>query len=139
ISTLVGLLTGALGLFVAGFVAAGCVQWYRISGFEGKSGYFMGAIALMGGVMGLVIGLVVSRVVAASVTPGFMKAFGLSWAVVLLLGGVAAMISWLLADIPPRIDGRDLTLEVEIKLPAGESNRPVDPDGKASLMLGSVV
>src|SRR5215470_9084510 len=96
ISTFVALLTGGLGLFVAGFVAAGCVHWYHISGFEGKSGYFMGAIAILGGTAAFFIGLVISRVIAATATPGFLKEVAFSLAMVLVMGSVAALISWLL-------------------------------------------
>ena len=139
ITTLVAVLTGSLGLLVAGFTAAGCVSWYRISGFEGKSGYFMASIALLGSIAGFVLGLVVSRVVAAGATPGFFKAVGVSWGAVLLIGASSASICWLLADIPPKLQGRELTLEVEMKLPVNQTNRPTDPNGKASLTLGSVI
>ena len=118
----IAVLTGVLGLFAAGFIGAGCVSWYRISGFEGKSGYFMAAIALLGGILGTIIGFATSRLLAAGAAPGFLKGLGLSWGIVLLVGGVAALVSWMLADIPPKLNGQTLELEVEIRLPAGETN-----------------
>jgi hypothetical protein len=137
-SIFISVLTGALGLFVAGFIGAGCVSWYRISGFEGKSGYFMAAIALLGGFLGSIIGIVTSRLLAGAAT-GFLKGLGLSWGIVLLMGGVAALISWILADIPPKLNGQALDLEVEIRLPAGETNSPASVPGESALTLGSVI
>src|ERR1043166_8226881 len=93
-SVVVALLTGGLALFVAGCVAGACVSWYRISGFEGGSGYFMGAIALLGGIAGMFIGLITSRLVAASPAPGFFKSLGLSWGIVLGIAGVATLIAF---------------------------------------------
>ena len=66
VSLVIALLTGALGLFVAGGIAALCVSWYRISGFEGGSGYFTVAIAIMGGCTGFFIGLIASRFFSAA-------------------------------------------------------------------------
>jgi hypothetical protein len=138
-SVFIALLTGGLGLFVAGCVAAACVNWYHISGFEGGSGYFMVAIALMGGIAGVFIGLMASWLVGAASAPGFFKGLGLSWGIVLSIAGAATLIAFLLADIPPRIKGRYLDLEVEIKLPVGETNSPANVTGNSSLTLGSVV
>src|SRR5262249_31552608 len=120
-------------------VAGACVSWYRISGFEGGSGYFMGASAILGGIAGLFIGLITSRVVAAGLAPGFLEGLGLSWGIVFGIAGVATLIAFLLADIPPKIGGRYLNLEVEIKLPVGETNSPASVTGESCLTLGSVV
>jgi hypothetical protein len=147
-SIFVGVLSGALGLIAAGLVAAACVDWYRVSGFEGKSGYFVVLNALFGGFIGLVVGIVASRLVAASSHPGFWKALGASCATVLVVAGVVALLAWLFADIPPEIDGNELTLEVEFRLPidqvppkppeaASPENRDERP--RHSFTLGSVI
>ena len=39
----------------AAIVAAFCAQWYRVSNFEGASGYYVVAIAIFGGIAGIVI------------------------------------------------------------------------------------
>jgi len=139
LSIVIAVLTGVLGLFATGFLAAGYASWYRMSNFEGGASYFMIFSALVGGVISLFIGLVVSRVVAAGVEPGFLKGLGCAWGTVLLIGGVLAAIAWLLADIPPKIDGNELELQVEIKLPAGATNPPASLTGDSSLTLGSIV
>ena len=138
-SILVALLTGGLSLCLAGLVAVGCIEWYHISGFEGKSGYFMVAIALLGGIAGCALGFAISRAFGPASWVTFLKGLGISWGVVVLISGSAAGIAWLLADIWPKIDGQYLELEVEIKLPAGETNQPTQLPGKPSFTLGSVV
>jgi hypothetical protein len=139
VSIFVGLLTGGLSLFIAGLVAVGCIEWYHISGFEGKSGYFMVAIALLGGIAGCVLGFAISRAIGAGSWLDFFKGLGISWGVVVLVSGTAAGIACLLADISPKIDGQYLELDVEIKLPVGETNQPTQLEGKPSFTLGSVV
>ena len=86
LTLVVAVLTAVFGLFAAGAVAALAVDWYRVSSFEGGSGYFVILLALVGGAAGFLIGLVGSRVVAARANPGFFKALGTSVAV------LAAMI-----------------------------------------------
>ena len=65
LSLLIALLTGGVGLLGAGFVAALIVDWYRISSFEGGSGFFVVFMALFGGLAGTLIGLIAARVSAA--------------------------------------------------------------------------
>jgi hypothetical protein len=124
VSIAVALLTGALGLVGAGAVANACVSWYRISGFEGKSGYFVIGMALLGGIAGTIAGLVCARIVASWPAPSFLKGVGLSWGVVAGVTAAVAAIAWALADIPPEVDGKKLDLEVEFRLPAGEAEPP---------------
>ena len=58
LSIVIAVLTGVLGLFATGFLAAGYASWYRMSNFEGRADYFMIFAALLGGVISLFIGLV---------------------------------------------------------------------------------
>jgi len=140
VASIVGaLLTGAAGLFVAGFVAALCASWYRMSNFEGASGYFVVLTAILGGIVSFFIGLIVARLVGSGSGLSFLKATGISWGLVVGIAGVTAAIAFLLADVPPRIDGRYLKVEVEIRLPVGETNAPAKIAGESSLVLGSVV
>ncbi len=132
LSFLVAALSGILGLFSSGFVAAAYANWYHVSTREGAAGFFVVGMALLGGIAGFIVGLVSSRVVAA---PSFGKVIACSSGVVLGIAGLAALLLYVLADIPPRIDGDELRLEVEIRLPAGYAK----PDGKPEFTLGSVI
>src|SRR6266540_3729197 len=136
LSLVVAMLTTIAGLLASALVAGLAAMWYRVSSFEGGSGYFVVALALLGGVGGFVIGLVASRIVAARPKPGFLKALGVSTGIVVLLltgtGGVAR----LLADIPPTIDGEEMLLVTELRWPSGAAN-PIAAPGRALVQLGA--
>ena len=57
----VAIATGLLGMVVSGVVANLAVEWYRVSSFEGGSGYFVVGLALVWLIAGAVIGLGVAR------------------------------------------------------------------------------
>jgi MFS family permease len=137
-SIFIALCTGLTGAVLAGFVAALAVDWYRITSFEGASGYFMGAMILLGFAGGLLLGLVTSRVVAAWLDAGFFKTFavaeGLTVGVVVLVGVVAR----LMADVPPRLSGNTLLLDVEISWPEAQRPLPAAGGPEWRLRLGSL-
>lgn len=140
ISLLIAFLTAVLGLFSVGALGAGCVSWYRISSFEGKSGYFVISLALLGGIVGFVIGLVTAYFIPPGGTGlGFLKSLGCAWGAIVGLAGLAAGICWLRADIAPKIGGQELMLEVEFRLPVGETNLPAADKEKSFIEFGSVV
>jgi hypothetical protein len=118
LSIAVACITGIFTLFASGYVADLTVGWYRISSFEGASGYFVVFMALVGGVAGFIVGLITSRAVAARPRPGFLKSLGFSCASVAVLLAATAGTARLLADIPPEIDGETLFLLVELRWPA---------------------
>ncbi len=138
ISITASVLAGLVGLLLASFIANACVSWYRISSFEGQSGYYVIFIALGGGVAGLILGLITSRFIAAHFGPGFLKEFGGALGVVLVLAGVVALLCRWLADVPPTIDGKRLNLEVEFRFPATHSTKLPTAEGKWAFTLGSL-
>lgn len=139
IATITGLLTGVVGLFSVGFLGNLCVSWYRVSPREGGAGYFVIALALLGAVSGFIVGLATTYFVAPDHTGlGFLKAFGTSTGVALALTGVATLLCWMLADIPPTVDGKELSIEVEIRLPAGESIPAVYDEDKNRFELARI-
>jgi hypothetical protein len=138
LSLVIAILDGCLGCVSAGYVAYLCVDWYRVTSREGAAGYFILSLGLLGGLAGCVLGLILARVVGGSGAPGFLKGLGVSAGVVVGLAGLAALISWALADIPPKIQGRILDLLVEIRLPVGEAQPATRVPGDSLLILGSV-
>ncbi|MBX3745735.1 MAG: hypothetical protein KF833_10545 [Verrucomicrobiae bacterium] len=134
---LLALPVAALGLLCGGYIGDHCVRWYRISSFEGGSGYFVVGLALLGGVVGLVTALVTAGALAPQQGPGYLKAFGTSTGIVLAMACLALLSCWLLADIPPRLHGRELTIEVEVRLPA-DAPSPRDAQGESRIELHSV-
>jgi hypothetical protein len=134
----IAILTAVLGLLAAGAIAQAAVGWYRISSFEGGAGYFVVGIALAGGIVGLIIGLIAGRLAAASGGSAFLKGLGVSFSLASGIAGVAALVAWGLADVPPRIDGLPLDLEVEFRLPSSDAEPPASRAGEPKITLGSV-
>jgi hypothetical protein len=114
----VAAVTGVTTMLAAGFAASLAVGWYRISSFEGQSGYFVVALAFLGLLGGLLVGVVTARMLAGG-EPSALRALGL--AQLLALGAVVLVSSTarLLADVPPRLDGEELHLAVEFQWPEG--------------------
>lgn len=129
----VAVLTAILGLFGTGWFASAYARWTQMSNREGAVGYFIIFLALLGGVAGLVAGLVIARW-TGSPDSIFWKPLACSTGFVAVGLGLVAGFCYLQADIPPRLAGDKLRLEVEIRLPAGQDK----PAGKAAFTLGSV-
>ncbi len=133
-SLVVSALTGILGLIVAGVVASLAVDWYRISSFEGGSGFFVVGMALLGLIVGAIVGLITARVTGDA---GVARALGTSSLIVATSGLAIGGVSRLLADIPPTIDGQRLLLAFELKWPASELRAPQEMPGPGHARLGA--
>ncbi|MBL9135732.1 MAG: hypothetical protein JNK85_07685 [Verrucomicrobiales bacterium] len=130
ISLLAALIAGIAGLFLSGFIANACVSWYHVSSREGGAGYFVLFLALGGGIAAFLIGLITARLMASHDGAGFGKEVGAALSVVVGLAAIAALVCRLLADVPPKLDGQDLTLEVEFRFPHSTgTDKPPTADG----------
>ncbi|GEM_PF-713111 len=139
ISIIAAVLAGLVALFLTGLISNACVSWYHISSREGASGYFVIFNSLAGGIVGIVIGLITARIIAGNFGSGFGKELGAALGVVLVIAWVSAALCRMLADVPPRIDGRYLTLEVEFRFPEpSNAGRPPTAEGEWNFQLGSV-
>jgi len=107
-------LTAVCGCMGAAVLGAVCARWYRVTSFEGASGYYVVGIALLGLVGGFFLGLVTSRFAS-----GFWRALGFSVGSEAGLFALIALFAWLGADFPPKLDGKELVVEVEVRLPEG--------------------
>jgi hypothetical protein len=128
------LATGLAGMFAAGYTANLAVSWYRISGFEGQSGYFVVFLALAGLVLGLVVGGVAARIVSGGFVQAAGAALGVVLGLTLLIGGTAR----LLADVPPRLDGDTLLLALEYRWPASQVEAPAAGEHEPYVRLSAV-
>ena len=132
-------LAAVLGLLLAGAIANACVSWYHVSSREGASGFFVMFLGLAGGVLGCIIGLVSARIVASHFGPGFGKELLGALTVVLSIASVCAILCRLLADVPPTIDGRELTLDVEFRFPnTSPTNQPPTATGDWQFVFASL-
>jgi hypothetical protein len=125
------------GSVCGGAIASLCVGWYRVSSFEGRSGYFVVGWALVGGAAAFAIGLVAARVAAAGgdgsaasdaasaaanaaagATSAFPRAAALALGAVGSVAVVVLGLCWLMADHAPTLDGAPVELEVEVRVAA---------------------
>ena len=100
-----------------------------MSNMEGGRGMFVVFVcAPLGILVGLVIGIISSVLVRREGLAGFLTAQ--SWSLVIVCGvaGVLAGVPYLLSDKPPRIDGKRLELQFELRAPA-TFKIPDQPDG----------
>ncbi len=127
LSFVIALLTGIAGLFGTAFLTNFLIRWFRISSFEGNSGYYAAALSILGGIAGLFVGLICARIVAAQPNPGFLKALGVSLGTAASILVIIAIACRLCADVAPRIAGKSLKLILEIQAPANLA-LPLDPE-----------
>jgi hypothetical protein len=137
-SSVVALVTAVLGLLLGGWVASLAVSWYRVSSFEGGSGYFVVAFALLGFVLGLIVGLVMSRAVAGAFELGFWRTLLASSFSIAVMAGIVGGIARAVADVAPTLDGETLLLAVEIRWPASAKESPATDTTPRRLRLYSV-
>jgi len=116
-SLLLAVLSGALGMVCGGFIMNACVAWYRISRFEGKAGFAIVGVALLGGIAGFLIGLIAARMVAAGGNPGVLKGLLYGCGAVLTISLFSLLVCRLGADLEPTLDGHSLELAIEIRCP----------------------
>jgi hypothetical protein len=116
LSILSGVVCAAAGALCAGYVADGYAEWYRISGREGESGYFVVMIGVLGFVAGFIIGVVAARTAGAG---GAAKGFGAGLGLVLGIAGVSWLVARALGDVPPRLRGDTLYVMTELRCPPG--------------------
>ena len=115
VAGLMGMLGGGIGMFAIAFA---CVKWYRISSFEGGSGYFVIALAILGGLVGLVLASVTARLAHSLVGPGWYTQLGLALLVVGASLAIVLAVAYLGADHTPDIGGQGIVVEWEVRLPA---------------------
>lgn len=138
-TVITAVVTAALGTVLSGYVATMAIRWYSISGFEGKSGYYMVAMALLGLFAGLVVGVIVSRIVGATANPSLLKALLISLGTMATLVAIVGGAGRLKADVPPTIDDEALMLMVEVRWPASQTESPAVTSGVSYLELGSAI
>lgn len=112
----VGVLTGLLTAFAAGFAGDLATGWHGMSDREGGRGMFLVFVVVPGAfLVATVVGTWVARASASGALATTGRALAISLGIVVASLGLA----WLTADHPPTIDGQALSLELEVRLPPG--------------------
>jgi hypothetical protein len=125
----IGVITAVVGCLLAFFVGDYLTRLAHVPEMEGQRGMTVVFLcAPLGILVGLVIGIVSAILVRRQGLAGFLIAQG--WSLLILCGvaGLLVGVPYLLSDKPPRIDGKRLELQFELRAPAA-FKIPDQPDG----------
>lgn len=142
-TAIVSAILGGVGMFA---IASAGVKWYRISSFEGGSGYYVMFLMLFGAIGGFVAGLIAARVGYAQWSHDWHAQIVSGVGSVLALLVVTLACFYLGADHVPEQGGRGLVVAWEVRLPAPDDadlfapkGNPADwPENELRLQLVSV-
>lgn len=108
---------------------------YKVSDFEGGRGYAVVFLFVPAGMfLSLAIGIAVARASHGTGAGGFFKAQGIALLASAGTLGALSGIALLLADRAPKIGGKALQLEFEIRIP---TDQPVPDDLKTASLTAS--
>jgi hypothetical protein len=114
----IGVITAVVGMFLAIFASDYLTRLYHVSDMEGQRGMtVIFLFAPLGLVVGFLIGVISALRTRWSGVVGFIKTQGLSILITIAIAAAVSGLLWLGADKPPKIDGKELGLEFELKIP----------------------
>jgi len=104
-------------------------RWFHVSEMEGGRGMMVVFLcAPLGALLASIIGLLVGIVIKRPGWSGYFRAQGLSILIVAAIAGIFTGIIYVGIDKPPKIDGRKLTLDFELRVPSSVKI-PDEPNG----------
>jgi hypothetical protein len=116
---LVAFITAVAGCVLALFAGDYITRLLGVSDFEGQRGYAVVFLcAPLGLIIGFAVGLFVAILTKRAGFVGFLSAQGLSLLIIGMIAGFLTGLIYLGTDKPPKIDGRLLTLDFELRVPA---------------------
>ncbi|MEO8451828.1 MAG: hypothetical protein ABI647_18700 [Gemmatimonadota bacterium] len=132
----IGIVCGLVGAVLAGLTAEVATKAQGVSNFEGGRAYLVVFIFVpLGFLVGLVVGAAMARSSGATGFAGVVRLQGLALLATAGIVGVVGGIGYFSADTPPTIDGSNLELELEVRIP---EDRPLPEDLKAGGFQGSL-
>lgn len=125
----IAFLTAIAGGILAILVGDYLTRLAHVPEMEGQRGMTVVFLCMpLGIIAGLVIGIISSVVVQQRGPVGFLVAQGWSLLVLCGVAGLLGGVPYLLSDKPPKLDGKRLDLEFELRAPA-MFKIPEQPDG----------
>jgi hypothetical protein len=115
----IALFTAFVGCLLAFFVGDYLTRLAHVPEMEGQRGMTVFFLCVpLGIIAGLVIGITAAILVRRQGPAGFLIAQG--WSLLILCGvaGLVGGVPYLLSDKPPKLDGKRLDLEFELRAPA---------------------
>src|SRR5437016_8124846 len=126
---LIALLTAFAGCILAFFVGDYLTKLAHVPEMEGQRGMTIFFLCVPVGILaGLVIGTVASIMVRQGGPAGFFTAQGWSLLIICAIAGLLVGVPYLVSDKPPKVDGKHVELQFELRAPA-TSKIPEQPDG----------
>lgn len=125
----IALLTAFAGCILAVFVGDYLTKLAHVPEMEGQRAMAVFFVCVPLGILaGLVIGVIASIMVRRRGLAGFLVAQGWSVLIVCSLAGLLGGVPYLLSDKPPKINGKQLELQFELRAPVA-FRIPEQPDG----------
>jgi hypothetical protein len=125
----IALFTAFVGCLLAFFVGDYLTRLAHVPEMEGQRGMTVVFLcAPIGIIAGLVVGITASFLVRRQGPAGFLIAQGWSLLIVCGVAGLLVGVPYVLSDKPPKLDGKRLDLEFELRAPA-TFKIPENPDG----------
>jgi MFS family permease len=125
----IAFITAVAGLFLGAIAGDYITRMLHVSEMEGGRGMMVVFVcAPLGAMVGGIVGLIVAILMKRPGWGGFLSALGLAVLIVGAIAGFLCGILYLGSDKPPKIDGRNLTLDFELRIPASVKI-PEQPDG----------
>jgi MFS family permease len=114
----VGLITAVAGMFLAVFASDYLTKLYHVSNMEGQRGMtVIFLFAPLGIIAGFLMGLITALHTRWPGFIGFLKTQGLSLLITTAIAAAVFGLVWLGADKAPHINGKNVVLEFELKIP----------------------
>src|SRR6266566_4559269 len=114
----ISFLTAITGAVLSVVASLYLTELYHVSDVEGGRGMLIFfALAPLGLIVGFIIGLIVALRSRGTGFGGFAKAQGIALGIAIGLAAIGSGILYLAADHPPKLDGKPLALEFEVKIP----------------------
>src|SRR5438046_10124347 len=113
----ISFLTAITGAVLSVVASLYLTELYHVSDFEcGRGMLIFFALAPLGLIVGFIIGLIVALRSRGTGFGGFAKAQGIALGIAISLAAIVSGILYLAADHPPKLDGKSLALEFELKI-----------------------
>ncbi|MGZ5553189.1 MAG: hypothetical protein ACXWHF_06080 [Chthoniobacterales bacterium] len=138
VALLVGLISGIVGATISAPVADWAMESHHVSNFEGGRGYAVVCLWIpLGFIVSFIVGFVVSLLIKQTGFVGYLIKQGVALVIVALLVAAGAGLGYATADHPPLVDGQNLALEIEVRVP--KKGRSIEDLKKADFSVALVV
>ena len=132
----IAIFTAFVGCLLAVFVGDYLTRLAHVPEMEGQRGMTVFFLCMPLGILaGLIIGIISSILVRRQALAGFFIAQGWALLIVCVVAGLLVGVPYVLSDKPPRIDGKRVELQFELRAPPA-FQIPDQPNGYSIREIG---